>query len=483
LTPFVTPGDSVDLQLKMQPYNYVVQVPGNTTPYYDIASFLVLYSAPNFTNDASIEDILAPTTKDLYERHNPICGGPSIMIRNTGANDLKSLDISYGVKGGNHASYHWTGDLLFMQETQVNLPPFDWGNLSGTNTFEVTISNPNGSPDQYAPNNYATSQFTIPPLYYNNLEVRLQTNTAAAYQYAWTLTNSEDSVIASADSLNDNTLYVDSLYLPDGCYTFRLVNYWGYGLSWWATSSSLGSGWVKLTSLGAPEFTPSGDFGAEVYQQFRIGAKPEVILSADTVNFGSVDSGQHVQRTIYLTPQNSAGLTISGASVFSLKHNFTLISMNPPLNSESGQTTLNVGDTMKIVVDFTPNAKGLNWGYLNLQTNDGRNPTPQVYLMGYNGATEVYEDTHPVTPALSLSAAPTSFSEQTTVSYSVNVPAHGRLSIVNALGEEVGVLFDGMMNSQSRTAHISGADLPAGMYFLVLSSEGLMKITPIAIVK
>lgn len=485
LTPFITPGDSVNLQLKMQPYNYVVQVPGNTTPYYDVASFLVLYSAPNFTNDASIEDILAPTTKDLYERHNPICGGPIITIRNNGANDLKSLDITYGVKGGNHTNFHWTGDLLFTQEAQVTLPPFDWGSLSDTNTFEVTLSNPNDTTDEYAPNNYATSRFVVPPLYYNNLEVRLLTNAAAAYQYAWTLKNSEDSVVASADSLNDNTLYIDSLYLPDGCYTFRLVNYWGYGLSWWATSPQLGSGSLKLTSLGMNEYAPSGDFGAEIYQQFRVGAKPTIAVLADTLNFGAVDSGEQKTMTAYITPQNKDGLNITGVSLGSIFKEFKIVSITPPLDS-TGQLTLNAGDTLAVTVSFSPKKQGVRFGTLSIATNDLRNPTVYIYLTGVNGATEVKQNNVAGVPdaqLLRLDAVPNVFSDASYVIYSANMPTRARLYLVNAVGEEVGMLYDGMLDSQPRTVDVSAKDLPAGMYFLVLSSGGLKKISPVVVVK
>ena len=90
--------------------------------------------------------------------------------------------------------------------------------------------------------------------------------------------------------MNDNTLYVDSLNLPDGCYTFQFINQWNYGIDWWATIPFLGAGWVKLASLGIDEYDPSGDFGQEIYQQFRVGALPTVDVLTDSLNFGYVDT-------------------------------------------------------------------------------------------------------------------------------------------------------------------------------------------------
>ena len=170
----MTSGDSLDVRIQMQPYTYVQDTWDVPVLRRLIVSGLIC--GTEFYNNTYCEDIVQPTMRDEYRRLNPICASPVIVIRNSGANTLQSLAINYGVKGGNHATYQWTGSLPFMQTQQISLPPFDWGNIGDTSTFEVTVSNPNGAASQYTPDNYASSQFILPPKYYNNLEVEVQTN-------------------------------------------------------------------------------------------------------------------------------------------------------------------------------------------------------------------------------------------------------------------------------------------------------------------
>ena len=59
---------------------------------------LVLYGKPNFNYDVEIVDVINPSLKNKYSRVNPGFVNPSIIIKNTGKYDLKSLDIHYGLK-------------------------------------------------------------------------------------------------------------------------------------------------------------------------------------------------------------------------------------------------------------------------------------------------------------------------------------------------------------------------------------------------
>ncbi len=479
----MTRGDSLDLRIQMQPYTYVRDTSG-TSPYYAVSSFLCLYSAPNFTNDASVEDIIQPTLRDEYRRLNPICASPVIVIRNSGADTMKSLSITYGVKGGNHATYQWIGSLPFMQTQQVTLPPFDWGNTSDTNTFEVTVSSPNGAPDQYVPNSYESSQFILPPKYYNNLEVRVQTNLDAAPQYVWSLTNSNDSVFASGSDLADNTAYDDSLYLPDGCYTFVFTNLWNYGINWWATSPFLGTGLVALTSLGSPVYSPSGDFGQEIYEQFRVGAFPTVQVITDSLNFGYVDTTSQKTMTAYITPQNSQGLVVSSISMLSLQKYFKEVSYAPSADS-NGNINLAFGDTLVVKVAFVPLKSGSWWGHVNVGTNDPRNPDIIVYCTGNGGIANSIEQQSgiPIMPTLQLSAAPNIFTGQSVVSFSSDYSGQSHVSVVNELGREVQVLYDGNVNSEIHSVTFSSAGLPAGMYFVVMRAGAAQRSVPVVIAK
>ncbi|HRI27930.1 MAG TPA: peptide-N-glycosidase F-related protein [Chitinophagales bacterium] len=272
LTPFVTPG---------QPVNIDYEIQGSTMPYgnYVISAHLFSYGPPNFTLDAAVTDIISPSQEDLYSRKNPICASPRIKIRNNGAQTLTSVLITYGVKQYSEIAptfpcyYRWTGQLEFMQETEVALPIFNWTNLDATNpVFFVEVSEPNYAigGDQYPNNNRIESAFTLPPVYQSGLSLYFRTNSVAA-QNAYTLTNDQGQVVYSRTGLTNNTTYDDVFNLPEGCYTLRFTDSGQNGISWWAAPSE-GNGWVRLKNPGGGyyvQFEP--DFGMDIVHQFTIG--------------------------------------------------------------------------------------------------------------------------------------------------------------------------------------------------------------------
>ena len=62
----------------------------------------------------------------------------TIKIRNSGSELLTSLDIEYGVEGGNIQIYQWTGNLEFMQEEEITLNQLIQHTTNPT--FVVTLS-------------------------------------------------------------------------------------------------------------------------------------------------------------------------------------------------------------------------------------------------------------------------------------------------------------------------------------------------------
>jgi hypothetical protein len=267
LTPWVTPGDSVTLDYDVEGYSWNGQ---GTTPYYDIETQLVTYSAPNFTLDAAIDQIKAPSTTDAFKRMNPICGGPVITIQNTGSTPLTSLTITYGISGGTQSVYHWTGNLKFLERADVHLDPFSWSGTS--HTFQAVISEPNGGADEYPYNNMQRSDYTFPPEYPSQVIFDLKTNNFGE-ETSYEITDaSTGQVVWSRKELAGATVYKDTLNLPNGCYEFRLRDAGGDGLSWWANTDA-GTGYMRVRrgSNNSIITTFNPDFGSEIYQQFTVG--------------------------------------------------------------------------------------------------------------------------------------------------------------------------------------------------------------------
>lgn len=263
ISNWVTPGASFTLDHDVQAYNHTTG-----WDYYQIEDQLVSYGPANFTNDAAIEDIIAPSDNQMWSRKNAVCGSPIIVIKNTGANTMTSATITYGLTGGTPTTYNWTGSLAFMQSSTITLPNFNW--IGGAAQFYAYISNPNGATDQYAYNDTVKSVYSYPSVMPTSFIIELQTNSAPS-ENSYTLKDGSGNIILSKNGLSANTVYRDTVTLTDGCYKFELLDLGEDGLSWWANTAQ-GSGLIRFKSItGTPIYNWNSDFGGQVYKQFIVG--------------------------------------------------------------------------------------------------------------------------------------------------------------------------------------------------------------------
>lgn len=297
LTPYVTRGANNTIQITMDPY---------TTPnggsIYIFGTSLIYYGPISFQLDAAVEDIISPNMYAPYSRSNPNCGSPEVVIRNTGADTLKSLAFNYGQVGGDHYNYTWNGNLPFDDTTLVYLPTVDLKS-STTNKFEVTISNPNGGTDQYANNNYMQVPYDTVPDYPSSFIIKLTTN-LAGWQYSYFIKNANGVTVDSKSGFSNSTTYRDTVHLATGCYHFELDASEKQGLSFFANSN--GNGSLVFTHVSPPSVfnTLQADFGTSVCQNFDVG----VVTGEGQLKYG-------VDYSVYPNPAknelNLAGLDAS----------------------------------------------------------------------------------------------------------------------------------------------------------------------------
>ena len=106
------------IMIKMIDYGLNGNDPGEAN--YLVSNQLVTYGAPNFNQDAALVEIKRPSRRVEYERINPACNLPIVLIRNTGVTELTNLTITYWIDGGESLSYEWNGNLGFMEEEEVD---------------------------------------------------------------------------------------------------------------------------------------------------------------------------------------------------------------------------------------------------------------------------------------------------------------------------------------------------------------------------
>ncbi|MCW3085665.1 MAG: hypothetical protein JWP12_3031 [Bacteroidetes bacterium] len=351
LTPYVSPGTTAVLDHDVEPYTN-----NGDWDYFQIEDQLVSYSAPNFTLDAAVEDILSPSTNQMWTRYNPVCTSPVIRIKNTGSTTLTSLTITYGLNGGTPSTYNWTGNLPFMQTEEVTLGNFAW--VPSATDFNVTISSPNGGSDQYIYNNSKTSHYTYPPIMPSQFVIEFKTNLYNS-EDQYTLKDASGTIIRSRNGalLAANTLYKDTVNLADGCYTFELTDSGEDGLSFWANPDQ-GSGYARFRKVSPAVILKNfnADFGGQIYQQFTVnsttGITEFVFAKNNTLNVYPNPTDGHVYIDIDLTEKQNGNIEITdifGKKVYT--HEFK------ELSAES------------LEADLSGLKKGMY--FVNLRTTDG----------------------------------------------------------------------------------------------------------------
>ena len=182
------------------------------------------------------------------------------------------MTIEYGLKDGTKQTQQWTGNLKFMEEEEVTLDEII--NNGSQNTFEVTVSNPNGTTDMYSDNDFMSSDFEDVPIYNSQFLVRLKTNNYGG-QNSWKIENSQGEIVYSNGNFANNTLYVDTILLGNGCFTFTLEDTGGDGLDFWYwdnVGQPDGTGYINFMYYDTISIfkTFHKDFGSRIVHSFRI---------------------------------------------------------------------------------------------------------------------------------------------------------------------------------------------------------------------
>ncbi len=274
ISDLVTAGASVNVDYSV--------MDGSGTSNYLTSHQLVTYGPANFTQDASIIEVKRPSNRIEYDRENPVCNDPLIVIQNTGSTPLTSATIVYEVEGGSPETFTWTGNLDFMETEEVILPIPDasfWvGNEEGL--FMATISEPNGASDEYEQNNTVTSRFDLPDIYLNGVFIVTVRTNNFGDQTSYTLSDFSGDILLSRNGLASNTYYRDTLFLEDGCYTLEMNDTGGNGLEFWAQPDQ-GAGLFRVGNYSTTFKSFEPDFGNGITHSFGLGT----LTNVETIPF------------------------------------------------------------------------------------------------------------------------------------------------------------------------------------------------------
>ena len=254
--------------------------PNNTN-----ASFVDGYdpsNAPTITLDAGLSNSAFIQTS--------LCGSnyiPNVTISNGGSQTVTTAVISYSIDGGTAQNYNWNGSLAQFQTQVINLPPVQL--LPGNHTFSATVSQVNNGVDELSINNATNTQFLVSAINQtsNLLKVTLLTDDYSSETYMELIssngtvvwfqgnesfagtygTNNTPGPTDPTSPLLDNTTYNWDVPLSlNDCYTFKIYDYYGDGLSGFIADGSLSlanHNNINFYTLSTP------NFGAELGIVFK----------------------------------------------------------------------------------------------------------------------------------------------------------------------------------------------------------------------
>ncbi len=268
------------VNIDMEPYIN----PNKPSANYWIYSYLFYYKKPWAANDVSLEEILIPSSEDVYSRINPACANPEILIKNNGSETIKSIVIKYGMVGEMNI-HRWIGKLLPQQYTQVSLPTYLL-TTQELDTFYVNLEQPNNHDDAYSSDNYLKSEFANPPTLPYSFIVSYKANKEPnhnelslsqmgggvdfKFNHGSSITVGELYLERPLGSLVSDSIYRDTIYLVAGCYQFNFADTSGDGLALWFNPDG-GYGYVRILDMNEQLLKNfNSDFGSEVKFAFQV---------------------------------------------------------------------------------------------------------------------------------------------------------------------------------------------------------------------
>ncbi|WP_179319899.1 T9SS type A sorting domain-containing protein [Winogradskyella helgolandensis] len=200
-----------------------------------------------------------------------LCGAdftPQVTLINSGDLPLTSADISYFIDAETSTPISWTGNLLSGESVVVDTPTYS--NLgSGSHSFTINVSNPNGIADENISNDTFAFNFEVSPTFATTtITFDLLTDNYGE-ETSWTLVNSSGIVVSSGPIFpyDDATSYQEIITIPtyNECYTFTIFDDENDGVCCF-----YGDGSYSLNDENENEIISGGEFSGQESVTFSV---------------------------------------------------------------------------------------------------------------------------------------------------------------------------------------------------------------------
>lgn len=485
LTPFIGNYRSFTFDYDMDYYDKPYSSGSNTIGRWIISAYLIAYSNLKFKLDAEINDIIAPSKKDVYRRINPTSTHPIIVIRNRGSETITKLKLKYGIVNAKEYVYEWTGEIKSLSSQQITLPSLDCSDWkTNNNKFKVEIVEVNGKNDEYSSNNIGYSEFLPPFSFYNNLIIKVKTNNynvlsndPFAQPYSFYIQDSKDSLILFKKDLLPSTTYSDTINLDNGCYEFYFENEFECGLGFWFYKQYLGlnDGLLQLTSDNLILYQPNIDFGRSLHQFFIAEDQPTIQFYPDTINFGNVSITQTVTQKAIFKPANQKGISLWNFDlVLGSTKGFSIAKIEPEPD-QNGVWNLSYGDSVVVHILFTPKKVGKTSTSLTFFTNDKKNASVSIPIRA-NVVSESFVEDNAFAPSIELINR-----KNNLYVFNIDIPENEILtcSIYNLLGKLVSLEI---INPYLSQYNVDMTKFESGCYWITFQTIKSIYVFPVIVI-
>ncbi len=314
--PGIVAGSTFRLGLQFDPYT------GGGS--YSTEGILFYYGAMKKILDASIDDIIAPTSDDNHFRENPICGSPVISVKNRGRSTINTITFQYGIKGAAMQTYKWTGSLATFESKEITLPGVTGlNNIAGdtlTHGFIAKILTVNGAYDADSTNNVASSTFLSAPYWPNKFKVVMFTNNegiatgSSTSESSWIIYDKNSNIVAQRTNNVITKLYTDTVKLPTGFYKMVVYDSSCDGLNWWLfPQMGITPGYINVKKMNNVLIPMKGfNYSGTYNNDYGCGHTQYFYTVDSTAGITNINEGDMVM-DVYPNPaQNIVNVEIGG---------------------------------------------------------------------------------------------------------------------------------------------------------------------------
>lgn len=236
---------------------------------YVVSAVLFVLDEPEEEVNVAVSEVLSPNNGKWHQRYNPICGSPVIIIKNLGKESLRQVTFNYGYNYQIDNKFRWKGELGFLEEEIVYLPPLNWYFFEKDDepeSFTAIISSANGLEEAF-PHGKITTQMELAEVYPYRLTFHVRTDKNAIDNALEIFDDNGNAYFLSGDLVADTNYYFHVNFIP-GCYEMILFDQSGDGVI--NRDKNLPVLEIIDQKKGTKLRTFNGDFGGEIREQFMI---------------------------------------------------------------------------------------------------------------------------------------------------------------------------------------------------------------------